>query len=308
MHAPAQSSDIVFDPIEMHAQMNENGTTTLQVRARANNEDSSAVSSIRYRVESLEVSIISTEVNNQAASSVVSASERYSEIVITLTEALAPLSSIWIDMELSVLDLQSDLELGLDSTYLQGTFILYIRPLNTLRNFTLTTSLPESALLSQESVSPLFPDADLNSTDGRSLKFTWNIATLQPGQEKVFIIKYQLPNLQSSPTEIVIAGGVIFGLLGLVSGILLMYFGPLVVRRVREMKQVRIVGVTAEEEEVLDIIRRKGGSCNQKELYTQLNMSQSKVSIILGNLEERGLVTRVRDGRVNIINLVEEEP
>jgi uncharacterized membrane protein len=263
--------------------------------------------SIHYRVESLSVEIISTGVDNQVTSSAVECTDRYCEIVIALPEDLDPGSSVWIDMDLRVFDLLSEVELGIDPSYLQGTFILYIRPLNTFRNFTLMTILPECALLSQESVSPLFPDADSNSTDGRSLKFIWNIDILQPGQEKVFIIKYQIPNLFSTPTEAVIAGGVVFGIIGLISGILLMYLGPLALRRVREMKQVRIVGVTSEEEEVLDIIRRKGGSCNQKELYTQLNMSQSKVSIILGNLEERGLVTRVRDGRVNVINIVEED-
>jgi uncharacterized membrane protein len=66
------------------------------------------------------------------------------------------------------------------------------------------------------------------------------------------------------------------------------------------------VGVTSEEEEVIEIIRRKGGSCSQKALYTGLNLSQAKVSIMLNNLEERGVVRRFREGRENMVYLIEK--
>ena len=87
---------------------------------------------------------------------------------------------------------------------------------------------------------------------------------------------------------------------------MLTFLVPKVVERLRHIGSVRLVGITAEEDTILETIRRKGGACNQKELYRQLNMSQSKVSLILSNLEERGLLRRVRDGRENIVEIVEE--
>ena len=66
------------------------------------------------------------------------------------------------------------------------------------------------------------------------------------------------------------------------------------------------MGVTSEEEEVLEVIRQKGGSCPQKDLYTEFDMSQAKVSLILNNLEERGLVRRFREGRENVVHIMED--
>ncbi len=82
--------------------------------------------------------------------------------------------------------------------------------------------------------------------------------------------------------------------------------GPKLYYRIRRIRTVRYIGVTSEEEEVLEVIRAKGGSCPQKDLYTVFDMSQTKVSLILNNLEERGLVRRFREGRENVVHLMEE--
>ena len=54
------------------------------------------------------------------------------------------------------------------------------------------------------------------------------------------------------------------------------------------------------------MIRQKGGSCPQKDLYTEFDMSQAKVSLILNNLEERDLVRRFREGRENVVHIMED--
>ena len=74
----------------------------------------------------------------------------------------------------------------------------------------------------------------------------------------------------------------------------------------RRIGKVRFIGVTTEEEEVLEVIRQKGGSCPQKDLYTEFDKSQAKVSLILNNLEERGLVRRFREGRENVVHIMED--
>ncbi|MGY5862756.1 MAG: winged helix-turn-helix transcriptional regulator, partial [Candidatus Thorarchaeota archaeon] len=95
-------------------------------------------------------------------------------------------------------------------------------------------------------------------------------------------------------------------LLGVAAGVVLTVGVPKLLARAKRMGAVRFVGVTSVEEEVIEIIRSKGGSCSQKSLYTGLNLSQAKVSIMLNNLEERGVVRRFREGRENMIYLIEK--
>jgi uncharacterized membrane protein len=129
---------------------------------------------------------------------------------------------------------------------------------------------------------------------------------LQIGQEKAFIIKYQYPNTQSGPLGSFLLQSIVIAILGIVAGVLLTIGGPKAYQRVKRIGTVKFVGVTSEEEEVLEVIRQKGGSCPQKDLYTEFDMSQAKVSLILNNLEERGLVRRFREGRENVVHIMEE--
>ncbi|WP_456468651.1 DUF7343 domain-containing protein [Archaeoglobus sp.] len=55
--------------------------------------------------------------------------------------------------------------------------------------------------------------------------------------------------------------------------------------------------------EVLEIIRRVGGRITQKELRKKLGYSEAKMSLIIADLERRGLVEKVKKGRGNIIFL-----
>ncbi|MHA1661623.1 MAG: helix-turn-helix transcriptional regulator, partial [Candidatus Thorarchaeota archaeon] len=121
----------------------------------------------------------------------------------------------------------------------------------------------------------------------------------------VFIIKYQTPNYEAAPVQSFFVQSIAIGLIGVLLGIIIAVFGPRIVYRLRRIGKVRFVGVTNEEEEVLEVIRQKGGSCPQKDLYTEFDMSQAKVSLILNNLEERGLVRRLREGRENVVHIME---
>jgi uncharacterized membrane protein len=117
---------------------------------------------------------------------------------------------------------------------------------------------------------------------------------------------YQIPNAQIDAPTFSALNAILLALLGLAAGIVLTIGGPKLLARAKRMGEVRFVGVTSEEEEVIEIIRRKGGSCSQKALYTGLNLSQAKVSIMLNNLEERGVVRRFREGRENMVYLIEK--
>jgi uncharacterized membrane protein len=304
----AQTNGLILDPIDIKAIMDQDGITMLDIRARAVNLGSSAITSLSFRIESLEVTVIETKVNSTTSSFSATLLDRYTEIIISLPQPLDVNESVWIELALESTDLQSDpvAGSGLDLTRIRSDFIFYVRPLIEYANFTFTAILPLDAMLSRESVAPLFPETDANFTDGATLSFVWFTQSLQSGQERVFIVKYQIPNDEAGPLQSYLVESAIIALLGITLGIALTLGGPKLYRRIQRIGAVRFVGVTTEEEEVLEVIRVKGGSCSQKDLYTEFDMSQAKVSLILNNLEERGLVKRFREGRENVVHIIEE--
>jgi uncharacterized membrane protein len=302
----AQTNDIVLDPVSMKVVMDNDGLTTISVNARMTNLGADSVNTLSFRVDSLEVLVTLVSVNGASSSATLIDQDRYTIILVDLGQSVDTNESVWIELGMLASDFQSDYVIGDDPTKLVGDFIYYIRPYTALANFTFTAVLPPEAILSQQSVAPLFPGPDANYTDGSSLAFTWFTATLQPGQERAFIVKYQIPNHTAGPVESFFIQSMIIGALGVILGICIAVFGPKIVYRVRRIGKVRFIGVTNEEEEVLEVIRQKGGSCPQKDLYTEFDMSQAKVSLILNNLEERGLVRRFREGRENVVHIMED--
>ena len=59
--------------------------------------------------------------------------------------------------------------------------------------------------------------------------------------------------------------------------------------------------------EVLDIIRGHKGRITQKDLRSKLDYSEVKVSLLLSELEKRGLIRKFKNGRENIVVLVDEK-
>ncbi len=55
--------------------------------------------------------------------------------------------------------------------------------------------------------------------------------------------------------------------------------------------------------QVLAILKSDGGRVHQRELRQKLPYSEAKVSMMLADLESRGLLKRVKQGRANLIVL-----
>ena len=66
------------------------------------------------------------------------------------------------------------------------------------------------------------------------------------------------------------------------------------------------VRLSKQEEQVLTFLSKKGGSSPQREIYEELDMSQSLASTILTSLEERKLIRRFREGRENMVHIMED--
>lgn len=302
----AQLEDVLLDPMEIKVIMTQEGVTSINIRARAINQGSTSITSLSFRIDSLSVEILDSKVDETDATSNSVLQDRFTEVVVSLSTPLEENESVWVELSLESTDLQFAQNIDVDPTRDYGDFIFYIRTMIEIANLTFTAVLPQDALLSRASAVPLFPAADSNYTDGSTLAFVWFTESLLVGYEQAFIIRYQYPNEQTSPIGSFFAESVLIALLGIISGIVLTIGGPKFYQRLRRIGTVKFVGVTSEEEEVLEVIRKKGGSCPQKDLYTEFDMSQAKVSLILNNLEERGLVRRFREGRENVVHIMED--
>jgi len=55
--------------------------------------------------------------------------------------------------------------------------------------------------------------------------------------------------------------------------------------------------------QVLKIIRKQGGRTTQKDIRKEIPLSEAKISLLIAELEEKGLVKKIKKGRGNIIIL-----
>ncbi|MDI9610218.1 MAG: MarR family transcriptional regulator [Archaeoglobales archaeon] len=84
------------------------------------------------------------------------------------------------------------------------------------------------------------------------------------------------------------------------TGILIIYT---LKRRFGVEKREEIEVLPEDLRKVLEVIKTEGGRITQKELRRKLGYSEAKISLIIADLERRGLVEKVKKGRGNIIFL-----
>ncbi len=69
---------------------------------------------------------------------------------------------------------------------------------------------------------------------------------------------------------------------------------------------VKVIGLPKDLQSVVEAIRAEGGRANQVELRKKLPYSEAKVSLMLSDLENRGLLRRIKKGRGNIVVLTDD--
>ncbi|TFG07721.1 MarR family transcriptional regulator, partial [Candidatus Thorarchaeota archaeon] len=237
--------------------------------------------------------------------------DRFLIIRSHLQTALAPNASIQLSLDFTTDRMQERMSQDTVGGFCVNHFIFYLRPLNEARNLTFHALLPAHASLETGVSAPLFPDPMGNYTDGSRLVFFWETPVLFPGQEIAFIVKYQLPlgliqdeaaTHTTTPNLLVI--GLLSALLGAIA-ILVIERTPDAIRILKAGHETKLSVVSRQEEQVLTLLKKKGGSCLQREIYEELDLSQSAASMILNTLEERGLIKRFREGRENVVHFLE---
>lgn len=56
-------------------------------------------------------------------------------------------------------------------------------------------------------------------------------------------------------------------------------------------------------DKILEIIKKQGGRTTQKEIRKQIPLSEAKISLVITELEHKGLVEKIKKGRGNVIIL-----
>lgn len=303
-----EGNNILLSPLSISAAMLRNGTTSVTIDVQITNLEEFSIPSVSFRIDSLEMVIVTAILDGELVEYSISQMERHSMISLYPSEEIESNESRWAHIELISIDLQTEPRIGDNEEFIEGRFVFYMRPHSRVVNFTFVTILPSHASLTHESVVPVFPVADGNFTNGESMAFFWITDQLEPGQERAFIVKFNLLNVEHTESGLALTSTFVVGGFGIIIGIFSTIGIPMIIRRVKQLRQTHYVGLTTEEEEILSILGLNDGSCSQKDIHTtMIGVSESKISLLLGNLEERGMIRRFREGRENIVHLLESE-
>lgn len=66
-------------------------------------------------------------------------------------------------------------------------------------------------------------------------------------------------------------------------------------------KHIEVKTIATELQHILQFIEKEGGRTTQKDIRRQFNHSEAKISLMLDEMEAKGLVERIKKGRGNVI-------
>lgn len=169
--------------------------------------------------------------------------------------------------------------------------------------------LPEgAALLSAVDFDPYFPEGARIGTDmGRRVSLEWDVVKPELGRTYTYDSYFEFIGKPIEPqTDDDVSDGVNVGvvLLFVLAGIIVIfyYFWSKNRRKGGDVKRVFSV-LKDDERKVIDVILQKGDRCKQRDIVHLTDYSKAKVSRIMGELEDRGIISRERIGRTNRIIL-----
>ncbi|MFB6181165.1 MAG: hypothetical protein ABEJ93_04780 [Candidatus Nanohalobium sp.] len=163
-------------------------------------------------------------------------------------------------------------------------------------NYSLKVFLPQgSGLLGNSNVSMpiLKPDTAVIDTDGRRIFVEWSE---KPGLGQIsFQALYSQPDSRKEGLPLV----------AILVPVLLLALGISVslAWRAREDLDEVYEEVSEDEEEVLDMVRDNEFSMLQKDIVDQSEYSKAKISSVVSNLEEKGVIKKKKEGRSNKVTI-----
>lgn len=157
--------------------------------------------------------------------------------------------------------------------------------------------LPDKTLLAEKAILPISPSGYYIGSDGRRILASWSFRDKRPGDVIPIRLYYEPLSLGFIDEDLVYI--LIFVL------ILIVIVGASFIFRKVSKKSELVLSVLNESERIIvDIIRKeKKKQVDQRRIVNLSGFSKAKVSRIIRNLEERGIVESERIGRRNKITL-----
>jgi uncharacterized membrane protein len=143
--------------------------------------------------------------------------------------------------------------------------------------------LPQNNILAGEQNESYFPTTGGTLTDGKRIMVFWEDESLETGENLQFSILF------TRPAGIDIFSFALYAML--IVAIAVIFVAVIYVKRIRGTKVAVVKSVlNRDEKSIIDILNRNGGRAGQKVLVRETDFSKAKVSRIVKNLRERGVV------------------
>ncbi|NOQ55484.1 MAG: winged helix-turn-helix transcriptional regulator [Nanohaloarchaea archaeon] len=171
-------------------------------------------------------------------------------------------------------------------------------------SFSISFILPTGTAIIKKDlgIAPYLPeDAVIGSTDdGRHITVTWDISEPELGRDYSYRVFYErVVEIYSNRWFYPVV--VFLSLLLVLSFVMFFRF-----KKARKIKTVLSV-LHESERKVIEILMVNDGRCDQRQLVRETGFSKAKMSRMMFDLESRGLITKTRRGRTNIIELSDKK-
>jgi len=307
--AQADTQDLLMTNMRIHAELGIDCDTAIILETGFTNVGSTEISSFDIRIDVRGLQVNEATVNGSSVESTVQSIDNFVVVSIFPNTTILAGSQGNLFLNFTTQCLQERVGMNSDGSMYVSHLIYYFRPLNEIQNLTFSAALPQHAVIDLDAAAPLYPSPSTNHTDGSRPIYVWHTDVLLPGQEIVYIVKYQMPAALIDTVTAAASNSMAIGVAAVVISVL----SVLVIERIPgwmkrfNSKEIIVSGkISSQEQEILDLLSVRGGSCPQREIYENLDMSQSMASMMLTSLEGRGLIRRLRSGRENIVHIMED--
>lgn len=156
--------------------------------------------------------------------------------------------------------------------------------------------LPETSTLLTDIPNESFsPGNGKTLSDGQHIMIYWDREDLKKGEDLYFSVTYKVP-----------VGGVYdIGIMAVIALLIIFSLGIVYMKTTRRHESMKVIMplLKGDEKVVVDILNKHNGSVNQRVIVRESDFSKAKVSRLVADLKERGIVDVEVLGRTNKVSL-----
>ncbi|UCG95845.1 MAG: MarR family transcriptional regulator [archaeon] len=145
---------------------------------------------------------------------------------------------------------------------------------------------------------PYSPTDGIEGSDGRRIFIEWEREGVKRGEGIDVSVVYESIGPPEREDQ---------NLVFLLIGILILVIAILVGLGSRKRETVDLSLLKGDEKRVMDVVKERGGMCKQRHVVRETDFSKAKVSRLVKDLEERGLIETEKAGRSKKIYLKRSE-